>query len=199
MGRENDAWSRVTGKGVFPVEYASTLTTPWRRLIFRPSRLLRLLRLKPSDHVLEIGCGPGYFSPEIARFLKRGTLTLFDYQDGMLDIAEARLKERRLSNYLRQQGDAKALPFLDARFDAAFMVTVLGEVGDAGAALREALRVLKPGGRLSVTEQFGDPDFVSRRALVELAAAAGFALEGRFGPAFFYTCNFIKPPAAGQI
>ncbi len=49
----------------------------------------------------------------------------------MLDIAETRMKARGLSHYDRLQGDAKALPFSDASFDVAFMVTVLGEVGDA--------------------------------------------------------------------
>ena len=192
MDKKTDAWARVTGKGVFPVEYASTLLTPWRRLIFSPSRLVRLLKLRPADEVLEIGCGPGYFSPAVAKFLSRGMLTLFDYQDGMLDIAEAQLKKRRLTNYSRHRGDAKALPFPDNSFDVAFMVTVLGEVGDVDATLREALRVLKPGGRLSVTEQFGDPDFVPRRALKSKALEAGFTLEAAFGPRFFYTCNFLK-------
>ena len=49
-----------------------------------------------------------------------------------------------------------------------------------------------------MTEQLGDPDFISRRALAQLASAAGFAFEARFGPAFFYTCNFTKPLAEGK-
>jgi len=185
--------ARLTGKGVYPVEYASLLLTPFRRLIFPPGRLVRLMKLKPTHRVLEIGCGPGYFSPAAARFLKRGSLTLFDYQDAMLDIAEARLKARGLSNYVRQQGDATALPFADRSFDAAFMVTVLGEVGDADAALREAVRVLRPGGILSVSEQFGDPDFIQLNDLKRRAAAAGLTFERRYGPRFFYTANFRAP------
>ena len=193
MSGKDGAWARVAGKGVFPVEYAGTLLTPWRKLIFSPSRLVRILALKPTDRVLEIGCGPGYFSPAVAKFLTRGHLTLFDFQNGMLDIAEAQLKKRGLTNYARQQGDAKALPFAGDSFDAAFLVTVLGEVGGAEAALREAFRVLKPGGLLSVTEQFGDPDFVRRKALKRMAVATGFSFERSFGPGFFYTCNFRKP------
>jgi ubiquinone/menaquinone biosynthesis C-methylase UbiE len=72
------------------------------------------------------------------------------------------------------------------------MVTVLGEVGDADAALREAARVLKPGGRLSVTEQMGDPDFISREELKMRAAKTSLAFERDFGPRFFYTANFLK-------
>ncbi|HUJ03453.1 MAG TPA: methyltransferase domain-containing protein [Rhizomicrobium sp.] len=190
---KDSAWARVTGKGIYPVEYARWLLTPWRRLISPPSMIVKRLGLKPTDRVLEIGCGPGYFSPTVARTLRQGHLTIFDFQDGMLDIAETRLKAGGLSNYTRQQGDAKALPFADASFDAAFMVTVLGEVGDPDAALKEARRVLKPGGRLSVTEMFGDPDRIAFEELRARAAAAGLVFERRFGPGFFYTANFSKP------
>lgn len=192
MAKQTESWARFAGKGIFPVEYASTLLSPWRKLILPPSALLRCLRLKPTDNVLEIGCGPGYFSPAVAKFLSQGTLTLFDYQDGMLDIAETRLKKAGLTNYVRRRGDAKALPFAENSFDAAFMVTVLGEVGDADACLREALRVLKPEARLSITEMFGDPDFVPWRILKQKAANAGLVFEESFGPALFYTCNFRK-------
>lgn len=193
MSEKKDAWTRVTGKGVYPVEYASMLLNPLRQLICPPWLLIRRMRLNVDDEVLEIGCGPGYFSPSIARKLTGGRLTLFDYQDGMLDIAEARLKRLGLTNYIRQRGDAAKLPFASNFFDLAFMVTVLGEIGDADAALHEALRVLKPGGRLSITEVFGDPDFVSRADLLQRATLAGWRFEKSFGPRFYYTSNFRKP------
>jgi ubiquinone/menaquinone biosynthesis C-methylase UbiE len=69
----------------------------------------------------------------------------------------------------------------------------LGEVGDADAALRETLRVLKPGGRLSITEVFGDPDFVSRENLLNRASLAGYRLDSSFGPRSYYTSNFERP------
>ena len=193
MFEKNDAWARMVGKGIYPLEYASVLLNPLRQLICPPWLLIRRMRLNVDDEVLEIGCGPGYFSPSVARKLARGRLTIFDYQDGMLDIAEARLKKRGLSNYIRQQGDAAKLPFASNSFDLAFMVTVLGEVGDANVALREALRVLKPGGRLSIMEVFGDPDFVSRDKILKLATLTGLRFERSLGPRFYYTSNFRKP------
>jgi len=170
------AWQHLSGKGIYPAKYAVWLLLPFRAIQLSPTRLLRRLALKPTDIVLEIGCGPGYFSPAVARHLREGKLVLFDYQPAMLDIAERRLKRRGLSNYERHQGDAKAL----------------GEVGDPAHALAEAARVLKPGGRLSVSELAGDPDYVRFEDLKRMAQAAGLTLEHRFGPRFAYTCNFRK-------
>lgn len=192
---ELTAWQRLAGKGIYPAKYAFFLLLPFRAIQLSPRRLLRRMGLKPSDTVLEIGCGPGYFSPAVAGHLREGRLVLFDYQSAMLDIAERRLKRRGLSNYERRQGDAKALPFADGRFDAAFLVTVLGEVGDPARALAEAARVLKPGGRLSVSELAGDPDYVRFDDLRNMAEGTGLTFEERFGPRFGYTCNFTKPRA----
>lgn len=190
---DRSAFSRFAGKGVYPVQYAWLLTNPARRLIAPARRLVQILHLNPRDQVLEIGCGPGYFSPAVARAVPQGRLTLFDFQDGMLDLAESRLRQQGLSNYERHRGDAKALPFADGTFDIAFMVTVLGEVGDPRTALREAARVLKPGGRLSITEMMGDPDFVTIAQLRTMAEIAGLAFERQYGPNFYYSCNFRKP------
>jgi len=181
------------GKGIYPAKYAGFLLLPFRGLQLSPKRLLRRMDLKSTDTVLEIGCGPGYFSPTVAAHLNQGRLVLFDYQNAMLDIAERRLKTRNLSNYERHQGDAKNLPFADARFDAAFLVTVLGEVSDHALALAEASRVLKPGGRLSVSELAGDPDYVRFDDLRRMAESAGLKFDQRFGPRIAYTANFIKP------
>jgi ubiquinone/menaquinone biosynthesis C-methylase UbiE len=185
-----------SGPGVYPVKYAHWLLNPARRLFFPPSKLVHRLKLKPTDRVLEIGSGPGYFSPSVARQLRDGRLMLFDLQPGMLDIARRRLLKRGLTNFECHAGSATALPFADASFDIAFMVTVLGEVGDRdarGLAVREAARVLKPRGLFSLTEMFGDPDYVRVSEAERLAKAAGLVAERRYGPRWFYTYNFRKP------
>ncbi|HTQ13268.1 MAG TPA: methyltransferase domain-containing protein [Rhizomicrobium sp.] len=191
-GAHVTAWQRLAGKGIYPAKYAIFLLLPFRGLMLSPTRLIRRMGIGRGDAVLEIGCGPGYFSPAVARHLREGKLVLFDYQDAMLDIAERRLRRKGLTNYERHQGDAKALPFADASFDAAFLVTVLGEVGDPARALSEAARVLRPGGRLSVSELTGDPDYVRFDRLKPMAEAAGLTFERRFGPRFAYTANFVK-------
>jgi SAM-dependent methyltransferase len=78
-------------------------------------------------------------------------------------------------------------------FDRAIMVTVLGEIPDKLAALVEVYEALKPGGLLSITEVFPDPDYQSLATVRRLAHQAGFVEAARFGTALVFTINFKKP------
>jgi ubiquinone/menaquinone biosynthesis C-methylase UbiE len=73
------------------------------------------------------------------------------------------------------------------------MVTVLGEVPDRTAAIKEAARVLRPGGRFSSTEAAGDPDRVTRAELDELAASAGLEKGESWPGLLIKTFNYSKP------
>ena len=72
--------------------------------------------------------------------------------------------KRGIANIESTLGDAQALPYDDDSFDAAYLVTVLGEIPDQDAALRELARVVRPGGRLVVGELFGDPTWSRSRS-----------------------------------
>lgn len=187
------AWERFKGRGMYPVEYAGWLLSPFRHLIAPTGTIARRLDLKPSDQVLEIGCGPGFFSAAVSQRLATGRLTLFDAQDGMIRLAEARLKRRGISNFQTSIGTAEKLPFPDETFDVAFMVTVLGEVPNRPLALAEAMRVLRRGGRLSITEAAGDPDRVRRAEIEHLATGAGLTPEHSWRGLFVETFNYLRP------
>ena len=73
------------------------------------------------------------------------------------------------------------------------MITVLGEVSDRIAAVREAARVLRPGGRFSSTEALGDPDRVKQTELDELAALAGLTKRESWSGLLVQTFNYNKP------
>src|SRR3954449_4220299 len=125
-------------------------------------RLRRTLEPQPTERVLEVGPGTGYYSLPLAGWVDR--LDVFDLQHEMLDHTAARAREAGVTVHPRQ-GDATSLPYDDATFDAALLVTVLGEIPDQEAALRELRRVLKPDGRLVVGELAGDPHVVFPKAL----------------------------------
>ncbi len=177
---------------MYPVEYASWLLNPLRYLVSPPGRIAGRLELLPTNRVLEVGCGPGFFSPVIARRLSAGHLTLFDAQLPMLEMAQRRLEKQRLANFSSGCGSADNLPFSDAVFDLVFMITVLGEVSDRAAAINEAARVLRPGGRFSSTEALADPDRVKQTELDEFAAMAGLARRQSWSGLLVQTFNYGK-------
>ncbi len=146
------------------------------------ARLRDAVEPKPGDRILEVGPGTGYYTLEAAEWIgPDGTLEIFDIQQEMLDHTLGRAGEQGIENIRATQGDAQVLPYEDASFDAAFLVTTLGEIPDQQAAVSEFSRVLKPGGRLVVGELMGDPHWVSPKAIEQLAAGNGFRYERRIG------------------
>ena len=154
-------------------------------------RLMDALAPAPGERLLELGPGPGLQTLPVARALEPGgTLDAFDLQQEMLDALARRAGDEGVSNIETSQGDGERLPYEDETFDGAFLVTVLGEIPDKDAALRELRRVLKPSGRLVVGEILLDPHFVSFADLVRRAKAAGFDLDRRIGPSLSYYARF---------
>ena len=162
-------------------------------------RLRAVLEPRPAERVLEVGPGTGYYTLAVARWVSPdGLLDIFDLQQDMLDHTMRRAGERGLTNITATQGDARQLPYPDASFDAAFLVTVLGEIPDQHVALRELARVLKPGGRLVVGELFGDPHWVSPGRLRQRAEAAGLTLSRRSGTPLGYFARLDRAEEARQ-
>ena len=184
--------SKTFGRGIFPQQMSFFLDLPLRKLILSPQRLVARLDLDPASHVLEVGAGSGFFSVEVARTLSQGKLQLLDLQIEMLKKAQRKLRANGLSNVAGTLADASALSFKEASFDQVFLVTVLGEIRDQRGFLKEAHRVLKQGGILSVTEHFPDPDFKSFEKVRALVESERFKLSKHYGTRWNYTVNFRK-------
>ena len=167
----------------------------WTLLVPRgnqsPRHLARVLEPRPGERMLEIGPGIGIHAiPVAAALAPGGRLDVLDVQQAMLDDVVRRARDAGVGNLTPRRGDARALPYEDARFDAAYLVGVLGEIPDPQATLRELRRVIKPGGRLVVGEVFFDPDFVRFGALRTRAEDAAFAFERRLGGGLSYLARF---------
>jgi SAM-dependent methyltransferase len=155
--------------------------------IITRDRLREVLEPRAGERVLEIGPGTGYYTLDLAGWVgHEGTVEIFDLQQEMLDHTIRRARERGLWNVSPTQGNAEDLPYDDDSFDAVILITVLGEIPDQDAALREVARVLKPEGRLVVGELFGDPHMVTVRSLERRGETAGLRLARRSGPSLAY-------------
>lgn len=116
------------------------------------SWVARRLPAKAADHILDIGCGPGWFWPAGIGLLPAGlALTLCDLSGGMVAEALQHGQDLPLASREGCVADAAALPFADQSFDGVIAMHMLYHVADPQRAIAEAHRVLKPGGFLAVT------------------------------------------------
>lgn len=185
--------SREPGPSPFPHQATIILDNPIRRAVVKPGRIIDSLDLTGSEHVLELGPGPGFFSVEIARRLTDGRLDLFDLQPEMLEKARKRLDRSGFTDVGFTAGQAsQELPFPDASFDLVFLAAVIGEVPDQQACIRSLNRVLKPGGRLVFVEMFLDPDRLGVRELRDLVEPLSFTFVAATGSRWQDVVRFRK-------
>jgi ubiquinone/menaquinone biosynthesis C-methylase UbiE len=191
---EQDARQYGLGRGkVFPAADARSLLNPLRRLVQSPRRTVAAMAIGPADRVLEVGPGPGYFSPSLAAAASEGVVVLADLQLEMVAMASRRMGASAAVGYL--QGDAMALPLGSGAFDVVVVATMLGEVPDRRAFLEEVRRVLRVGGHLTVCETRRDSDFLRIDELRELVVRHGFRFAGRRGPRWQYVARFERSGA----
>lgn len=190
-------WERMRGKLTprpCPYSLAGALEMPGRRLVAGPAKVLSAFGVEEGQRVVEIGPGTGFYSVEAARRVGRsGHLICIDLQLEMLRHTKTRIEGCGVSASLIQ-GNVHALPLQSGCVDHVFMITVLGEIPDRTRALAEIKRVLRPGGRFSVSEQFPDPDFVTRGILRQELTAAGF-VERQTKGWLIYTSTWSSPAA----
>jgi ubiquinone/menaquinone biosynthesis C-methylase UbiE len=110
----------------------------------------------------------------------------------MLQRVQQKLKAENVTNVRLLHAGAGEGKTETASFDRAFLVTVLGEIPDKAAALREIYGALKPGGILSITEIFPDPDLQTPGAIRRLAEEAGFEVRSKMGRFPAFTMNLVK-------
>ena len=153
----------------------------------------RIKRTVNTRTVALVGLGPGAFTVEAARRVgPGGSVVTVDIQPEMIAKVEQRVKESGLTNVETHIASAYDLPLSDESVDRAFVITVMAEIPDKPRSLAELRRVLRPGGVLSVTEEFLDPDYPFASETIRRAEKAGFRLRGRYGNFWLYTLNFEK-------
>ena len=177
-----------------PARLSFLLENPLVNRIAGAELLLDRAGVAPGMRVLDVGCGPGRITlPAAQRVGANGDVVALDIQAAMLQRLQEKLEARNVTNVRllhAAAGEGKTEP---ESFDRALLVTVLGEIPNKAAALCEIYRALKPGGILSITELFPDPDMQTPRAIRRLAWETGFTVEGKTGAFPAFTINLLKP------
>jgi SAM-dependent methyltransferase len=108
--------------------------------------LVQFATIEEATSILDVGCGTGSLSFALSRAFPDSSITGIDYSKAFVDHARSKAVNRKL--YF-ERGDAAALPYGDAQFDAALSLLVLNFISQAEKAAREMKRVTKPGGVLA--------------------------------------------------
>lgn len=178
-----------------PHQFGALLDHPLRLRYRAPGATLALYDIVPGMTLLDLGCGTGTFTVEMARMVgEAGTVHALDLQRGLLDRAEARVRAAQPDAPVEfHHAGAERLPLPDSSCDLIVMIATLAQVPDRYGALLEARRVLKPYGRLAVSEELPDPAYVPARVVRYWLADAGFTVTDRGGNPFCYHL-IAEPP-----
>src|SRR5215475_3561701 len=165
----------------------------WRQRLIRDGT-----EFEPGTRLVEIGCGVGAVLAVLGQEFPDVRLFGVDIEEKQLEFARGHLQRAGVDATL-VQADALALPFGEESFDNVWMMWFLEHVGDPPAALREARRVLVPGGRITAIEvdystcraEPSTPGFEALvRAMVHGMAASGWSDAGTKLPGWLAEAGF---------
>jgi SAM-dependent methyltransferase len=111
-----------------------------------------LPHLKPGMRLLDCGCGPGTITVGLAELVSPAEVVGTEIEEAHVLLARANAAARGVTNARFEAANLYELPFADSSFDAVFISAVLGNLTEPIQGLREAFRVLKPGGVIGAKE-----------------------------------------------
>ncbi|MBX3012634.1 MAG: methyltransferase domain-containing protein [Caldilineaceae bacterium] len=184
-----------------PHQWGRLLAHPWRLQYRKPAEMVANLGILPQMTVLDLGCGTGVFTAELARLVgDGGTVHAVDLQAALLRQAQQRLQGAGFPSRVHYHHcGAYELPLQPDSIDLALVIATLGQIPDKPAVLRELYRVLKPGARLVISEELPDPAYVAPPLMRRWLAAAGYRYIGQSGNPFCYTQLYLTDKEPNTI
>jgi ubiquinone/menaquinone biosynthesis C-methylase UbiE len=162
-----------------PVEKAGKLDSRWRRWLQHPRKMLRP-HVSEGMTVLDLGCGPGFFTIDLARLVgPGGRVIAADVQQGMLAKLATKIEGSPLAQRIALHRCEKNRIGVDEALDFVLTFYVVHEVPDQTAFFSELASLIKPDGRILVVEP---PIHVSKEAFaktIAVAQTAGLAVTQR--------------------
>jgi ubiquinone/menaquinone biosynthesis C-methylase UbiE len=137
---------------VCSVERAGALDISLRKLLQNPRKILKPF-IREGMTVADIGCGPGFFTLEMARLVGgNGKVTAVDLQEGMLDIVRKKVTGSDLQNIIEFHNCPDDKIGLAKTFDFILIFYMLHEVPDKSAFLNEVCSLVKSNGKVLIVE-----------------------------------------------
>jgi len=152
--------------------------------IFRnPHRLLKAAGLKPGQKILEVGCGPGFFTIPAAKIVgNQGLVYAVDIHPRAIERVQEKIDRQGIENVRPVLSNASDTGLPNGSVDLAFIFGLRYIAGGLEKVISEMHRILKPGGVLSFEKTRG-----SDRKLIEEVERGGFAYSGRQARIFLFT------------
>ncbi len=174
---------------VCPVELSGGLDVSFRKFLHNPQKILGS-HIREGMSVLDVGCGPGYFSVEIARMVgPSGKVTAADLQDGMLQKVREKIRDTELESVIELHQCRQDAINIAKKFDLVFVFYMLHEVPDQRAFLEEIASLLNEKGKILIVEpkvHVSKKDFMN---IIETVAALGFEIIDN--PKIFFSRSLV--------
>jgi ubiquinone/menaquinone biosynthesis C-methylase UbiE len=142
-----DRWSQ---------SYDSNHITGWLR--YFQQRLIDVIDLEPTDHILDVGCGTGWAVILLSKIVTSGQACGIDLSDGMIE--KARLNAAGIEGVEFRCADAEEIPYPDASFDYVICSSSFHHYPNPVISLKQFRRVLKPGGKSYILDTCRDGSFL---------------------------------------
>jgi ubiquinone/menaquinone biosynthesis C-methylase UbiE len=152
QGYRGKAKNMTTSRENYTMGYGPAATALMGRRTAQSHAAFFVSHLKSGMKVLDCGCGPGTITLGFAELVAPGSAIGTDVEASQMALANESAVSRKVSNARFDVASIYELPFADAYFDAVFMSALLGNLSEPMRGLREAHRVLKPGGFIGVKE-----------------------------------------------
>lgn len=168
-----------TKNKICPVELAGGLDSRIRRWLQNPRKIVGPY-IEEGMTVLDVGCGPGFFTVEMAQLVgKSGRVIAADLQEGMLEKIKVKIQGTELEERITLHKCEADRIGISEQVDFVLLFYMVHEVPDVDALFKEIESILKPGGKILMVEP---PFHVSKKGFeisIKKAEAAGLKVAGR--------------------